>query len=50
MGTKKRSTKAGRNPVSRGHEHQCRICAHVRRADIEEAFVNWISPARIGET
>ena len=44
MGTKKIT------PVSRGrHEHQCRICAHRERADIEEAFVNWVSPAHIAK-
>jgi hypothetical protein len=44
-------TKVGDNPVSRGrHEHQCRICRHARRTDIEEAFVGWTSPARIAKS
>ncbi len=47
---KKQATKVGENPVNRGrHEHQCRICAHPHRADIEEAFVNWVSTARIAK-
>jgi hypothetical protein len=36
--------------VSKGrHEHQCRVCAHAHRADIEHEFVNWVSPARIAK-
>ncbi len=39
----------GDKPVSHGrHEYQCSICSHPQRAEIEEAFVNWISPRRIG--
>ena len=50
MNTKRQASKVGENPVSRGrHEHQCRICRHTRRAEIEEAFVGWVSPARIAE-
>jgi hypothetical protein len=47
---KKQTSKVGDNPVSRGwHEHQCRVCAHAHRADIEEEFVNWVSSARIAK-
>ena len=50
MSTKKRKSNAGENPVSRGrHEYQCRICKHPRRTEIEEQFVNWVSPARIAK-
>jgi hypothetical protein len=50
MITKKQTLMVGENPVSRGrHEHQCRICARAQRAEIEEAFVNWVSPARIAK-
>ncbi len=50
MSTKKQKSNAGENPVSRGrHEHQCRICRHARRTDIEEAFVGWVSSARIAK-
>jgi hypothetical protein len=36
--------------VSRGrHQYQCSICSHAQRAEIEEAFVNWVSPARIAK-
>jgi hypothetical protein len=36
------------SPVSRGrHEHHCRIWRHARRAEIESAYVNWVSTARI---
>jgi len=48
MSTKKQKSNAGENPVSKGrHEQQCRVCRNALRADIEEAFVNWVSPARI---
>ena len=47
---KKQASRGNQNPVSRGrHEHQCRICRHTRRPDIEEAFVAWVSPARIAK-
>jgi len=50
MSTKKQKSNTGENPVSRGrHEYECRICAHIQRADIEEAFVNWVSSARIAK-
>jgi hypothetical protein len=29
------------------HEYQCSVCTHARREEIDLAFVNWISPARI---
>ena len=50
MSTDKQTRKDRENPVSRGrHEHQCRVCAHAMRADIEDEFVNWVSPARIAK-
>lgn len=50
MSTKKQKSNASENPVSRGrHEHQCRICRHTRRLEIEEAFVGWVSSARIAK-
>lgn len=50
MSRKKQKSNASENPVSRGrHEHQCRICRHACRSEIEEAFVGWISPARIAK-
>jgi hypothetical protein len=37
-------------PVSHGrHASQCHICAHAEREQIEQDFVNWLSPLRIGE-
>jgi Zn-dependent peptidase ImmA (M78 family) len=35
--------------VKRWHENQCSICAHTQRADLEEAFVTWVSPAHIAK-
>jgi hypothetical protein len=29
------------------HEHHCTVCTHARREEIDLAFVNWTSPARI---
>ena len=29
------------------HEYHCTICAHARREEIDLAFVNWTSPARM---
>lgn len=29
------------------HESQCRICAHPKRVQIDQDFVNWTSPTRI---
>jgi hypothetical protein len=50
MSMKKQKSNTGENPVSRGrHEHQCRICRHTRRPEIEEAFVGWVSQARIAK-
>ena len=44
------SSSSVNNQVSRGrHEYKCRICRHARRSDIEEAFVNWVSPVRIAK-
>ena len=34
--------------VNKGrHEHQCRVCLHPKRDEIEQAFVTWTSPAQI---
>ena len=50
MTTNKQTCKDSENTVSRGrHEYQCRICKHPRRTEIEEEFVNWVSPARIAK-
>ena len=50
MSAKKRANRVAENPVSRGrHEHQCRICLHSKRDEIEQGFVNWVSPARIAK-
>ena len=50
MSTKKRKSNAGENPVSRSrHEQQCRICAHPKRDEIEQAFIAWTSPAEIAK-
>lgn len=39
-----------KKPVSQGrHEHHCTICTHARREEIDLAFVNWTSPARISQ-
>jgi len=39
---------AGAQPVSQvRHQAQCSVCAHPERAEIEQAFVNWVSPVRI---
>src|SRR5208337_3535578 len=50
MSTTNQNRNDSEKAVSRGrHEHQCRICSHARRADIEGAFVNWVSSARIAK-
>jgi hypothetical protein len=61
MGRKLTRTKSGermpskaqyddKKPVSRGrHEYHCSICALSRREELELAFVNWSSPARIAK-
>ena len=47
---KKQESKIGENPVSRGrHEHQCRICSHPKRDEIEQAFISWVSAAQIAK-
>ncbi len=47
MKTKDRSSSAS---VSKGrHEHQCRICSHPKRDEIEQAFIAWVSPAQIAK-
>jgi hypothetical protein len=36
--------------TSRGrHEHQCRICSHPKRDEIEQAFIAWVSPTQIAK-
>lgn len=36
--------------ISRGrHEYHCTICSNAKREEIEQAFVNWGSPAWIGK-
>jgi hypothetical protein len=41
---------ASRSKVSMGrHEHQCRICSHPERDEIEHAFIAWVSPAQIAK-
>lgn len=50
MSVKKQASNAGENPVNRGrHEHQCRICSHPKRDEIEQAFISWVSPAQIAK-
>src|SRR5271157_997157 len=47
MSTKHRTSAA---TVSKGrHEHQCRICSHPKREEIEQVFIAWVSPARIAK-
>jgi hypothetical protein len=37
-------------PVSKGrHEHQCRICSHPKRDEIEHTFIAWVSPAEVAK-
>ena len=31
------------------HEYHCKLCSHAERRDIEEAFINWVSPGRIAK-
>jgi hypothetical protein len=39
MTTKKQISKVSENPVNRGrHEHQCRICSHPKRDEIEGSY------------
>ncbi len=46
----KKANKADEIPVNRGrHEHQCRICSHSKRDEIEQAFIAWVSPAQIAK-
>src|SRR5271165_1883258 len=50
MSTNKQTREDRENPVSRGrHEHQCRICSHPKRDEIEQAFIAWVSPAQIAK-
>lgn len=47
---KKRHGAIGEKTVNRGrHEHQCSVCSHDKRQEIEEAFVNWLAPGRIAK-
>jgi hypothetical protein len=32
------------------HERDCRICRHEHREEIEHAFIDWASPAKISST
>src|ERR1051326_1778634 len=42
--------RAKEKPVNQGrHEYHCTICTHPRREEIELAFVNWTSAARIAK-
>jgi hypothetical protein len=48
----KRHTSEKKEPsaVSRGrHEHNCSVCSHLQREEIERDFVNWVSPATIAK-
>ncbi len=37
-------------PVNQGrHEAQCSVCKHPQRAEIEEEFLSWKSPDKIGK-
>ena len=39
MTTKKQISKVSETPVNRGrHEHQCRICSHPKRDEIEGSY------------
>ena len=31
------------------HEYRCTICTHAESDEIEQAFVNWVSPDRIAK-
>lgn len=31
------------------HEYRCTICTHAERAEIEQAFVSWLSPGQISK-
>ena len=52
-GTKERRTDLENTStalVSRGrHESCCTICKHSEREEIEQQFINWVSPGRIGK-
>lgn len=53
MQANKPSRKTGRRAAGKQvinqtrHEAHCTVCAHPERAEIEQAFVNWVSPVRI---
>jgi hypothetical protein len=44
---KLQQNKKGINPGR--HEANCKICSHPLRAEIEQAFVSWTSPATIAK-
>ena len=48
---KNRKEAAGEErPVNQGrHEYQCTICSHPQREEIEQDFINWVSPSRIAK-
>ena len=48
--TSQRSQAGNAKPTSPGrHEYHCSICSHAKREEMEQAFVDWTSPARIGK-
>ena len=48
--TSPRSRRDNNKPVNQGrHEYHCTVCTHARREEIELAFVNWTSTARIAK-
>jgi len=45
-----RPAAASSAPVNQGrHEAKCTICKHLQREEIEQEFLNWKSPEKIGE-
>ena len=46
---RKTQPRPGRTVSQGRHESQCCICSHPRREEIEQAFVNWASVAKIAE-
>ena len=47
---KKPNSVRTRQAVNLGrHESQCTICAHPKRDEVEDAFVNWTSVSKIAE-
>jgi hypothetical protein len=49
--TKTKPPADGGKPVNLGrHAAECKICAHVNRAEIEQEFVGWAGANRIATT